>query len=727
MATIVFNAVGAAIGGPIGGAVGALLGRQVDGALFGPARREGPRLAELSVTTSTYGQPLPRHFGKVRTAGSIIWGADLSEHSETQGTGKGGPAVTTYSYTASFAVALASRPILRIGRTWADGKLLRGAAGDLKAGGTLRIYRGEGDELADPLLIAAEGAGRCPAYRGLAYVVFEDLDLSDFYNRIPALTFEVIADESFDLSDIIGTVITDVDAAVPLPGIEGFTCEGPLSQSLGTLGQVFPLAFSASGERLIVADGEAASEVFALDEPTVAADDDGTANSAGYARRRTAPDAAAPSIVRYYDTNRDYLPGLQRASGRKTNSEAGAIELPASLSAEAARALIEKTARRIDWSREQIAWRTAELDPRISPGSMVTLPSIDGRWRVTDWDWQESGIELSLERAAPRGGDPSSGPSADPGRLAAPRDALAEPTVLVAYELPLVSNSADTGLHHPFAAVSSASPDWPGCALYADKGDGALHPLGPSGRVRSVIGTAASVLPPANPLLFDRASSIVVTLVDPAMQLAPADLAALTSGANMALIGEEIVQFMRAAPLGEGSWRIEGLLRGLGGTEAACATHGAGEPFVLLNGRSTALDPALLGALPGRRVVALGRGDVAPVTAPVLLQGVTLRPLAPVHARFTALPGGGVRLSWTRRARGAWEWRDGMDVPLVEQEERYLVTLGDPDSPAARWSVTSPWIELSADDLPGASGLVIHVQQQGTHALSSALPLFTVS
>ena len=58
-----------------------------------------------------------------------------SSAATTQGGGKGKPKVTTYSYTASFAVALASRPIAGIGRIWADGNLLRGAAGDLKTGG----------------------------------------------------------------------------------------------------------------------------------------------------------------------------------------------------------------------------------------------------------------------------------------------------------------------------------------------------------------------------------------------------------------------------------------------------------------------------------------------------------------------------------------------------------------------------------------------------------------
>src|SRR5690606_26956786 len=173
MATLVFSAIGTAIGGPLGGAIGSLIGHQIDRAIIGGGpRREGPRLRELAVTTSSYGTPVPRHFGTMRAAGTIVWATELVESSEQSGGGKGRPATTAYSYSASFAVALASRPIRRLGRIWADGNLLRGAAGDLKTGGALRVYSGHGDQPVDPLIASDRGAA-CPAFRGLAYCVFE--------------------------------------------------------------------------------------------------------------------------------------------------------------------------------------------------------------------------------------------------------------------------------------------------------------------------------------------------------------------------------------------------------------------------------------------------------------------------------------------------------------------------------------------------------------------------
>lgn len=148
---------------------------------------EGPRTPALHVMSSTEGAPIPIVYGRTRLAGQIIWAADFTEYAETSsaGGGKGGPRRTDYRYTASFAVGLCEGAIDGIGRVWADGRLL-----DL-SGATYRVYTGEEDQTRDPLIEAVEGAGDPPAFRGLAYVVFEDLGLGDFGNRIPQLTFEV--------------------------------------------------------------------------------------------------------------------------------------------------------------------------------------------------------------------------------------------------------------------------------------------------------------------------------------------------------------------------------------------------------------------------------------------------------------------------------------------------------------------------------------------------------
>lgn len=729
MATLLFSAIGAVIGGPIGGAIGAIVGRQVDGAIIGGGNREGPRLKELSVTTSSYGTPVPRIFGRMRVPGSIIWSTDLAEHTERQGGGKGKPSVTTYSYSVSFAVALASRPLLAIGRIWADGNLLRGSAGDLKTGGTLRFYAGHGDQLADSLMASAEGPSHCPGYRGLSYVVFENLDLSDFGNRIPALTFEVFADEgSLSLGDLLDGVIETYSAPANLPGVEGLSAEGSLADTLSQIEAGFPLDVDVGGNALSIGP-RSTSDPKVLHEAAVATGDDAFGSVQGYTRRRLPAPETRPQIVRYYDVDRDYQPGLQRASGKQGFGQPASIDLPIAMTATFARKMATDISRRAGWAQQTLSWRTAEIDPDIRPGSVVTVPDQAGTWRVSDWEWREKGVEISLARVVREAGVDAV-VAGDPGRANTSTDVANGNTVLAAFELPWDGlGLGDTPLL--FAATSSSAQGWAGAALYVDHGDGQLVSLGAAGRTRSVMGTTNNALAAASSLVFDRRSVLDVTLIGEDLALSAATTAQLANGANRALVNEEIIQFSNAVPIGSSQWRLSGLLRGRGGTETAIAGHAVGDSFVLLDGSATSLDATLVGDVPQASIVAVGLADVTPATSIVHDMGITRRPLFPVHPSATLRSDGSLELSWIRRSRGSWNWLDGVDVPLHEQSEAYDVLFGPPDNPIAMWSVSAPSLIITQATLQElrsrASGQPLSVRQRGSYAVSAAVLLTTVN
>lgn len=727
MATLILTAIGTAVGGPIGGAIGGLIGSQVDHAIAGGGRREGSRLKELGVSTSSYGTPIPRHHGRVRTPGTIIWSTDLIERKETTGGGKHRPAVTSYSYSVSFAVALSSRPILGLGRIWADGNLLRGAAGDLKAGGALRLYTGHGDQPLDPLIASAEPL--CPAFRGLAYCVFESLDLADFGNRIPALTFEVIADgEAVTMESVLEPVAGPLAVDRPLTGLQGFSNEGgALSQTLAAIDQLYPLACDAGGESLsIVAADEVAAVIPTLPEPAAANDGESFAAATGELRRRQADASEIPDALRYYDVARDFQPGLQRADGRARPGRSRVIEFPGALAASEARSLTNAAAARAGWARETLAWRMAELDPAIAPGEVVAVPGRDGAWLVETWEWRDHGVELELRRL-PRG--PARQPAADPGEALAPPDLPITPTALVAYELPWDGNgNAET--RATYAAVSSASSGWRGAALYAQQGD-QLTPIGPSGRRRSVIGNLATSLGPSAAALFDRQAAFEVDLVAADFALDSTDVAGIDAGANVALVGGEVLQFLSAERVDGARWRLSGLLRGRGGTEPAAAEGAlAGAAFVLLDEAPVPLDAAKLGETGGATIAAIGLADPEPVYAALANAGLTRRPLTPVHGRAAQAADGSLRLEWRRRSRGAWAWLDGVDVPLNEQAEAYIVGIGDSEAPDLRWETGAPLLGLDAAtwlSIQAAhAGKPLWVRQIGTVAASLPLLLTTV-
>jgi hypothetical protein len=176
-------------------------------------RIAGPRLESLDVTVADYGTAIPRFWGKRRfDAVPIIWAERLREEKNTSKT-KGGK-YDEYRYYGTFAVLICDHEIEAISRIWMDKHLVYDATstGPLAAyfgivngeqapvkiqrGRNMRIYLGTETQEPDPRMEAwcedRYGADSCPAYRGSAYVVFQDLPLEKFGNRIPQISIEAI-------------------------------------------------------------------------------------------------------------------------------------------------------------------------------------------------------------------------------------------------------------------------------------------------------------------------------------------------------------------------------------------------------------------------------------------------------------------------------------------------------------------------------------------------------
>lgn len=210
MAQVILSRVGATIGARagsaalrtlgarLGRAAGAFIGKRIDAALFGETRRiEGPRMTDAHLQASEEGASIPVVFGRARVAGQVIWAARYKEHRDTQTTGggkSGRPKTesTTYSYSLSLAVGLCAGEIARVERAWANGRPF-----DLSTV-VHRVHRGGEDQHPDPAIEAIEGAVNAPAYRGLAYIVFEDLPLAAFGDAIPQFSFEIVRPPASD-------------------------------------------------------------------------------------------------------------------------------------------------------------------------------------------------------------------------------------------------------------------------------------------------------------------------------------------------------------------------------------------------------------------------------------------------------------------------------------------------------------------------------------------------
>ena len=228
MATLLLAAAGSALGGAVGGSVaglgamalgkaaGAIVGSALDQRLLGlgSAPVETGRVERFRVMGSSEGAPLARVFGRNRVAGQMIWSSRFLEsvHSEQrrrQGRRRRHRA----------RVQLLGQPRHRAlrGRGVADrAHLGRRAGGRADGPDASGCIAGTEDQLPDPLIEAIEGAA--PAYRGTAYVVFENLDLTPYGNRIPQFNFEVFRRPPAGLPGVPRPPALDVRGVALVPG-----------------------------------------------------------------------------------------------------------------------------------------------------------------------------------------------------------------------------------------------------------------------------------------------------------------------------------------------------------------------------------------------------------------------------------------------------------------------------------------------------------------------------
>lgn len=234
---LVGGVVGAAIGfvvsggNPMGAVYGWFIGSTAGSILF-PEQMQGPRIEDLKAQASTLGWCVPKTYGTNRHAGNVIWQPPLIEVA-TEQDAKGGPEVTTFTYFAHAAVLVCEGEIAGIRRIWANKRLIYDARTTNTGPQTdpvisaMRIYKGTETQMPDPLIVAQEGDS--PAYRGWAYVVFENLGLSDhFGNRLPGFEFEVVEKGETEIPppQEIGTTAGGESSAIASDNGELWTADG---------------------------------------------------------------------------------------------------------------------------------------------------------------------------------------------------------------------------------------------------------------------------------------------------------------------------------------------------------------------------------------------------------------------------------------------------------------------------------------------------------------------
>lgn len=217
---------GSTIGGVVGGVVGFFFGAPQIGYVIGsaiggavdPEEIRGPSIGDAQRQTSQAGIPRPVVYGHPAPFnGNIIDGETQARKIEQTEGGKGGPEVTTERFILTSAIRICEGPIagvLKIWRNdqlvydrtsdadfpdWSSGSLAEQAAyrAAIRAktsafNGRIAIYYGDETQLPDPTLEAIHGVGNTPRYRGTAYIVVKDDDVTDMRGAAAQWKFEVV-------------------------------------------------------------------------------------------------------------------------------------------------------------------------------------------------------------------------------------------------------------------------------------------------------------------------------------------------------------------------------------------------------------------------------------------------------------------------------------------------------------------------------------------------------
>ncbi|MFL6770472.1 MAG: phage tail protein [Sphingomicrobium sp.] len=397
----------------------------------------------------------------------------------------------------------------------------------------------------------------------------------------------------------------------------------------------------------------------------------------------------------HYDPERDYQAG-QVLAGSAGGTGADRIELPAVMSASIAKQLAEACLARRWQAGDSLKLWLPPSRLELIPGDAFQIEGDARAWIVRSASIDGMVVELDAVAA------PSTIQAlpADPGRPVAEPDEIIGRSQLALFELPAEGGAPDEAPTSWIAATSAGK--WKSIPIELSL---AASPL--AGMVlgrRAIIGKAETVLDARCPMIIDEASRVIVRLVNAAQILLNADQDAMMAGANLALLGDELIQFGRAEQLDPGLFRLSHLLRGRRGTEWAAAGHAVEDVFCLMNAatiRSVDLPGSSVGA--ELRAIAHGVGDAAPLpVATRLVSGEAMRPPSPCHLKAIRV-GSNLSLSWVRRSFRGWTWSDGVgDVP-DSYPEHYRVTL---QGPAGQTIVdtASRSILFDPSQVPGSAG-----------------------
>lgn len=392
---------------------------------------------------------------------------------------------------------------------------------------------------------------------------------------------------------------------------------------------------------------------------------------------------------RYINAGNDYEIGTQSAQRHQAivgSSSDISLDLPIVLTDNEAKSICEKILAKVWTNARKYETSVSRAQARLDPVDVITVD--DGvelhRMGIDQMDVGADGtIKISALReddevyldGFPLGGGAGGGGPANP---------VLGHTDIELMDLVLLRDGDDHKGWYLAAAPDTGDPDaWLGWNLLRSIDGGESYTLFLTGSTAALIGRATEALAaPRAWTTWDRVNTVTVRTLPGAPAPSSSTEAAVLNGANLAVLGDEIINFVTVVDNGDGTYTLSTLLRGQRGSDKYIDTHALGDRFVLIEFPakvSDVTDPDL-GLPRDYKTQSIGDSSI-PASFRVFTEvGNRLRPLTAADPQLTDGGGGDLALAWQRRSRvgGENDWADGsVAVPLGEASEAYQVDIYD--------------------------------------------------
>lgn len=578
----------------------------------------------------------------------------------------------------------------------------------------LTVYKGTAVQTADPLMESVLGTGNVPGYRYIAYVVFQNLILAPFGNRLPNFTFQTAAQTTKTVASAISDILlraglqaSDFDVTLVAGNINGYTVTGPqpAGKSLEPIMLAYNVDAQEKGAKLVFFTRTNRDIVTILESELAAHETGEPAPSPLIINDRSSFDLPNKVTVDFLDMKRNSEKGTAREKRIDTLTQSeDNIVIPIVLQHKEARDI----ANRLLWDswREQQDAELALPPSRlgVQEGDLLVVPYKTETYniRVMDAKLGANFTVIVQGRIESYTTDDRSSISED---LPATDFAVYTPPPITMHHADIPSlTDAEVRSWGTYVAVCSQDPagEWRGTEVFYDKNDVSIS----QGRKLSIareatMGKAATALGlPVSNYVWDDKNTVDVSMWNGTL-ISSTDLDVL-NGANRMIISStasghesEVIGFVNAALVGTDAghggpiYRLSRLLRGLRDTSAGFA-HGIGDICTLVNDAVyfAPLTAAEFGKTVYWRAVPVTGSIPSYVSNAFTFNGRTLSPWSPYDIRVS--PGAGPRAlggdttnvtwTWKRRTRAIdrlFQIASDPDLlnPVVEAPEKYLFEL----------------------------------------------------